>query len=286
MNITLILCILLNVSVGIIFKIFGRKGIDSFQAVVVNYFTCAITASIAMGDVSYILELTNKDWLPYALAMGTLFFIVFIAIANSVNHHGVLITSAFQRLSLLAPVVVAILFFNEDVNAKIIIGIATTILTVVILNFEKNKKALNNDWTIFLPVLVWIGSCLVDLSLYLVERLNINEGEEMEFTATLFLSAGCFGLLVFLFQIFNNKMKVDSRSLLSGILLGVPNFFSIYLIVVLLNEGWNGAVLFPILNVSILLVSGLLGYLMFKETIDTKKIIGYILAIISIVLLS
>lgn len=286
MNTILILCILLNVSVGIIFKIFGKKNIDTFQAVIINYFTCALTASVAMGDFCYLFTLINKSWFLYSAAMGMLFFIVFNAIALSVKHHGVLITSAFQRLSLLAPVVVSIVYFNEAIEFKIVAGIITTIAAIIILNFDKTKKEVQKIWIIALPAMVWLGSCLVDLSLYLVERLNINEGDEMKFTASLFLCAGCFGLLVFIYQILRSQRKAELKSLLSGIILGVPNFFSIYFIVVLLNEGWNGAVLFPILNVSILLVSGILGYLIFKEGIDWRKITGYVLAVISIILLS
>lgn len=286
MNTILLLCILLNVSVGIIFKIFGKKNIDTFQAVVVNYFTCALTASVAMKDFSYLTSIMSKSWFLCSVAMGMLFFIVFNAIALSVKYHGVLVTTAFQRLSLLAPVVVAIAFFNEPIDIKIITGILTTIAAIIILNYDKSHTVHKKKWIFALPALVWLGSCLVDLSLYLVERLNINEGEEMKFTASLFFCAGCFGLLVLIYQILRSQRKVEIKSLLSGIVLGVPNFFSIYFIVVLLNEGWNGAILFPILNVSILLVSGILGYLIFKEGIDWKKIIGYVLAIISIVLLS
>ena len=41
----LLFCILLNVAVAIIFKVFPRFNIDVKRAIIVNYFTCVATAS-------------------------------------------------------------------------------------------------------------------------------------------------------------------------------------------------------------------------------------------------
>jgi multidrug transporter EmrE-like cation transporter len=156
----------------------------------------------------------------------------------------------------------------------------------LILNLDalKDKKNRTSYW--LLPVLVWAGSCLVDLSLFLVERLNLADGENMEFTSTLFLSAACFGTLVLLYKLYTREKIMSVKSLMSGVLLGVPNFFSIYLILVLLERGWQGSALFPILNVTAILGSGIIGYLIFQEKLNLVKIIGFILVIISVVLLS
>ena len=68
--------------------------------------------------------------------------------------------------------------------------------------------------------------------------------------------------------------------------MGIPNFFSIYLIVVLLSDGWQGSILFPMLNVAIILITTLVGLFVFKEDFNQNRKAGIILAILAIILLS
>jgi multidrug transporter EmrE-like cation transporter len=70
------------------------------------------------------------------------------------------------------------------------------------------------------------------------------------------------------------------------LLLGVPNFFTIYLILALLESGFPGSVLYPLLNVLVLVVTVLTGYFVFKETLSRVNVIGIMIAIAVIALMS
>ena len=50
-----------------------------------------------------------------------------------------------------------------------------------------------------------------------------------------------------------------------GILLGIPNFYSIYFLMMALNNEMSGSVFFPTLNCSVIALSSLLGIYLFKE---------------------
>lgn len=286
----LITCILLNVLIGVLFRYFGKYKVDLLQAIVVNYFTCVVTASIAMGDFSYLSDLPDKSWFSYSCIMGFIFLGIFLIIGKTVHHHGVMVASTSQKLSMITPVVVAIIFFNEELTGLKGLGLIFSLLAVFLISYNSknnNSKAIKSSFFILLlPLLTWLGSSFVDLSLYLINKMNIAPKEGMIFTSALFLSAGIMGLIVLIISILSKSIKIDVKSLIAGVILGIPNFFSIYLVIVLLDQGWQGSVVFPILNVGIILLSAVIGYFIFEEKVDRNKVLGLFLALIAILILS
>ena len=82
------------------------------------------------------------------------------------------------------------------------------------------------------------------------------------------------------------KTKLSRKTLLAGIGLGIPNLFSIYLLVLVLSQGIDGSVVFPINNVGILAGSAILGVILFKEKLGITQLSGLALATASILLIA
>lgn len=284
----LLFCILLNVVVAIIFKIFPRYNIDVKRAIIVNYFTCVATAWAA-DYVEFNTHLPMvKDFVIWTLPMGILFFTVFLIIGKTVASFGVLVATTSQKLSLILPVVIALLFFDEPLTTWKLPGLLAAIGAVVYINANGSPRLpkLNASTALSLPLLTWLGSSAVDLSLFLSEKYQAAQGHNLLFTASLFFFAGLSGLLFVIVQDFKTGSSWKKKDILAGICLGIPNFFSIYLIVVLLSDGWQGSILFPMLNVTIILMTTLVGLLIFKEDFSRNRKAGIILAIFAIILLS
>ncbi|MGY8910183.1 MAG: EamA/RhaT family transporter, partial [Flavobacteriales bacterium] len=71
------------------------------------------------------------------------------------------------------------------------------------------------------------------------------------------------------------------------IALGIPNYFSIvFLIKALQTEGFESSTLFTINNVGTVILSTLVGILIFKEQFSIKNKIGVTLAIVGIVIVA
>ena len=284
----LLFCILLNVVVAIIFKIFPRYNIDVKRAIIVNYFTCVATAWAA-DYVEFNTHLPMvKDFVIWTLPMGILFFTVFLIIGKTVASFGVLVATTSQKLSLILPVVIALLFFDEPLTTWKLPGLLAAIGAVLYINANGSPRLpkLNALTALSLPLLTWLGSSAVDLSLFLSEKYQAAQGHNLLFTASLFFFAGLSGLLFVLVQDFKTGSSWKKKDILAGICLGIPNFFSIYLIVVLLSDGWQGSILFPMLNVAIILMTTLVGLFIFKEDFSRNRKAGIILAIFAIILLS
>jgi drug/metabolite transporter (DMT)-like permease len=76
------------------------------------------------------------------------------------------------------------------------------------------------------------------------------------------------------------------RDTVAGILLGLPNYGSIYfLIKVLQIPNLNASIAFPINNLGIVVLSFLLSIFLFKEKPETLKILGFCLALVAIALM-
>ena len=144
---------------------------------------------------------------------------------------------------------------------------------------------LKNKWLIALPLSVFFLSGLIEILLFYVEVSGQVSGDGIYFTATAFGLAGCIGSLLVLFRIITKRARFTIRDFAGGVLLGLPNYLSIYLLVYLLAQGWEGSILFPLNNVSILLMVTLIGAIIYKEKLDRLKMLGLGFGIIAIVLI-
>lgn len=280
----LILCVVLNALIGVIFKLFNKYNIQVFQAIVFNYLTCVITAGVVTGKFPIPHDLFSKEWFPYAVGLGVVFIVTFNLMALTVRHFGVMVATVFQKMSLIAPALIAILVYTEPSGWLKWTGIVLALLSIVLLSYQKNvtHKSASENYILLLPILTFLLSCVIDSSLYLLQLHEVVLEGDPEFVATLFLTAGCTGLLFLLWKIMRNQASINRSNIFAGILLGIPNFFSIYLLILVLEQGWGGSVVFPVNNVGVLVLSGLFGILLFRERPDKYKWTGYFLAIFAI----
>jgi uncharacterized membrane protein len=107
------------------------------------------------------------------------------------------------------------------------------------------------------------------------------------FSASIFLFAAITGLFIFVFRYFKTKQWFNVKDVIGGVCLGIPNYFSIYfLIEALRNPDLDSSIVFVINNVSIVVLSTVVGILLFKEHLFKKNKVGIALAVFSIILVA
>jgi len=156
----MILTLCANVLIMICFKLFPKFEVINLNAIVVNYFTAVLTGVIVLGEIPFGVEAVSEPWFPYALFLGVIFVTIFNVVALTIQKTGVVIGSLFQKMSLLFPVVAAMLFFGEEVVAMRVLGIALAVLSIIIINLPSGGKdgevnALRKYW--YLPLLTLLG---------------------------------------------------------------------------------------------------------------------------------
>ena len=283
----LLLSILASTIIFIIFKLFEKFQINIFQAIVVNYCIAFTTGILSYNGTITISQLPNLDWFYYTLILGALFIIVFNLMAITTQKSGLSVVSVATKMSVVVPVLFGLLYYNESLGNVKLIGIAIALIAVY-LTSNKSKQGISvNRKSIVLPILVFIGSGIIDTSIKFLEDTYVANNDVPLFSAIIFLAAAIIGFIFIIIQIIRGSFKFEFKNIIAGICLGVPNYFSIYFLVkTLRSDILESSGIFAINNVSIVALSTFAGIFIFKEKLIRKNWIGIALAILSIVLIS
>ena len=73
----LALSIILNSLIFALFKVFGMKNVNTFHAIVANYFVCVITGTLFTGLDNVLNQPYNSTWIYIALGLGAVFIVIF-----------------------------------------------------------------------------------------------------------------------------------------------------------------------------------------------------------------
>ena len=93
-------------------------------------------------------------------------------------------------------------------------------------------------------------------------------------------------ILIGLNILFKNE-KIAFKNVYWGILLGIPNYFSmLFLVKTLSYFPTASATIFPINNIGIVAVSTMVSVWFFKEKLNSKNIIGLLLSLTAIALIA
>ena len=283
----LLLSIIASTLIFINFKLFERFNINILQAIVVNYIIAFITGIIAYDGTVTLSQLPKLDWFYYTLGLGALFIIVFNLMAITTQRSGLSVVSVATKMSVVIPILFGLFYYNESLGALKLFGIGLALIAVY-LSSVKTDKGINIDKKlILLPILVFIGSGIIDTSIKFLEDTYVAQNDVPLFSAVIFLAAAIVGLILIANQAIKGKFKFEAKNIIAGICLGIPNYFSIYFLVkTLRSDILDSSGIFTINNVAIVTISTLAGIILFKEKLLRKNWIGIGLAILSIILIS
>ncbi|MBD0776560.1 EamA family transporter [Maribacter sp. ANRC-HE7] len=282
----LVLSVLCSSLIFVIFKLYEIYKIETSYAIITNYVVaCAVGMFFYSGEVKP-LEITEQPWFTGTLLLGVLFIVVFNLMAKTSQTVGVSVASVATKMSLVIPVIFGILVYKETLGFLKVIGILLALAAVYFASIKKKEIKFKRS-SLLLPILVFLGSGIIDTSIKYVQETQITENEFPLFSAAIFAAAAFVGLFFIIFKAFKAPLKINFKNILGGIALGVPNYFSIYyLLRALQNPTLNSASVFTINNVAIVMLSTLLGIVLFKEQISPKNWGGIVLAVISIILVA
>lgn len=283
--IPLIFSILCSSLIFVIFKLFPKYQIDTFQAIVFNYFTAFMCGIALFGDEWKSQALSTGNWPMFVVLSGVLFISLFLLMGKSSQQNGVALTSIAVKMSMAISMLFMIVLYKESLSVLKITGIALAILGVFLVSFSQSDEKKENSavWMLFF---LFVGSGFLDFILNYVQRYELHFLTPSLFSAFGFGVAGIIGLGSLIFQIRTGKTTFSPRSILAGIVLGIPNYFSIFLLMLSYKStGWNDSTVLAITNVSVVILAALVGFLSFKENVTVRKILGLLAAIAAIVIL-
>lgn len=286
--------ILLSGFLTIAFKICDRVGINKFQAIVCNYGVCALTGSVFTKSIPSFGEAALQPWFGWSLVMGIFFIVSFNLIAFSVEKNGLAIAAVASKTSLVIPFIFSVILYSEQASIITVAGVVLAIIAVMLTLWQRKAAGVvvkpggqRIGIAIALPVGVFLATGLLDTLIKYVEKLFITQQNNNQYLINTFSVAFVVGLVLLLLQIIARNIRFQPRALLAGVVIGIPNYFSIWCLMKVLKEYPNlSSVVIPVNNMGIVLLSALVAWLFFREKLTVINWAGIILALIAVLMIA
>ena len=281
----LLISICISSFLFVIFKLFDVLKVNTFQAIVVNYFVAAVLGFYLSNNSVSFQEIPNQPWFIGAFLLGIMFILVFNVMALTSQKNGLSVASVSSKMSVVIAIVFGVWYYEESLGFIKLSGILLALIAVYLTSVKEKKETTVKQVSLLFPILLFFGSGAIDTSLKFIETSFVEEGGVPLFSATIFGCAFILGMSILLYQMVKGTFRFEFKNILGGILLGVPNYFSIvYLLKALSTDGMESSTAFTLNNVGIVILSTLFGLFIFKEKLIWKNWLGIVIAIVSILL--
>ncbi|PZO27603.1 MAG: transporter [Flavobacteriaceae bacterium] len=277
----IVLSIICSVSVGALLKFSKRYSFDIIQVIAVNYILALGLCYITFRpDVSVVNS--SSPWKIY-IGLAILLPSVFLLLASSIKHIGIVKTDIAQRLSLFIPILAAYFIFKENFSTLKLMGLIVGFPAIFLTLSKKQSDTQENRW--IFPVLVLLGFGIIDI---LFKQIALEKS--IPYTTSLFIvfcGALVLSLCFMIYSIFIKKNSIQWKNIIIGAFLGILNFGNI-LFYLKAHKAFseNPSTVFAAMNLGVIVLGSLVGIIAFKEKVTLKNYIGIVLALGSIVLIT
>lgn len=274
------------------FKVFEKYKLDFYQVIVFNYIACVGTNWLTEGHFPFDMAFLASGKSLYALFLGLFFVLAFNFVGLTVSRISVTIASILQKMTIIVTTVFAYLVYHENMTALKIAGVVMAIVAIILTNIPNQKltgetmkkSSLFNTW--ILPIATFVTCCLVDLGIIYASKTISGGKTDPQMITALFAGAAVFGIAGLVIGVLTKKMMLDYRCILGGIVLGVPNYGTLYFITQAFSSGLDVSLVFPVVNMATICLVALIALIVFKEKLSLINWSGVGIALISIAMIS
>lgn len=279
----LFLALLFSTGVFFTFKYFTRFDIRILPAITVNYFLATVFGYFSSAEKATANVLLSQPWLFMAALTGATFILTFLVFAVSTRKVGVALTVVSGKMSVVLSVAVGIFLIAEPFRLVQFFGIFAALLAFFLTNKGRSKANIEGKY-LYLPALIFFGTGAND-SLMKLSGVYYADRDVIQFLIVTFFVAFLIGLVLLLYQVYRNSLKIAWKDILAGVVLAVFNWFSTYFFIKGLYI-LPISLFVPVFNASLVLIAAVTGYFFFGEKLTAVNRIGIGLAILAIVVLA
>jgi drug/metabolite transporter (DMT)-like permease len=281
--------ILLSASQGIVLKKFGNKTIKNtgdlffFNGGVSVVWTTIMLAWFLISNGTKISLTALIFGLVYSIILCS--FLYFKVASLAVG--SVTITTLIGSAAFVPATIFGVFYVPENISTFQIIGMGLMLVAVIVcINTKTSAQKPTLKWAIYCTMFFVAGSALGAFFKVFGKSNAFEEVNGMMLSASIFSA-----MIFFLMGIVYNKSKklpmptIAKPSLLYIVLSGIAG--CLYLRMNLsLSTVIDSAIFFPVSNGSVVMLSTIAGYFLFKERLTKWQISGILLGIVAIILSS
>jgi len=276
-------------AIALLFKHSENSGMNRYAVTTVNYVTAVLlsTAMLVGGRFRLPSEFSPGrafDQLGDALAggpapispdgsllwaglaglgAGLFFFLAFVYYQLAVRDHGVGLAGSFAKLGILVPMSLSLVLWQELPTALQWFGIALAVGSIVIVNWPTGR-GLGDALRPALLLLFLFGG-IAEFSNKVFQQYGRQDDKAVFLLAT--FAVACLCSLVVTVR---RRRPVARRDIVMGILVGVPNLFSSFFLILALDTV-PAAVAFPAFGAGTIVIINAVGVTFFRERLSTRE---------------
>jgi len=259
------------------FRFFEIWNIDRWQAIGVNYLVCSLLGFFLIKDSpSLNINLFSSQWLIWAVFLGFLFLTNFFLTGLTVQKLGLTIASVATKISLVIPYVFSIFVFHaSEFSLLSALGLLTSGLAIWFISDKGESKVSGINWYSVLPFVIFAVTGSADVLSQWCNFTMVPANETSVFVWVVFVAAFAFSLPFVLYPLVVGKSRLQLKSVLAGLTLGIPNYFS-YLFLIKTLEAFDnhGDFVFPVGNIGVILFTSGVALFYFKDRFSFRNFLG------------
>ena len=276
----LILAMVCSASMAIVMRLFRASSNNRYGMILGNYLTCMAVGFLLITDKSVLFHAHPATYIC-GLIGGCLFVLSLVCMQSGIALSGAILTSAFSKLGLLVPLFLSIVFFHEQPTLPQAAGLAAVLASFMIMNGSAKKT--ENMHLLFL-IIVLITNGLSDSMAKIYSTVGV-QAEETAYMFLLFLASAVLTVFLLKAETAKTGKKADLKDLASGILIGIPNYFSAVFLLRALRTV-PAVIAYPVFSTGAILIVTAVSFFLFHERLNRRQIIGLCLILVSLVLLN
>lgn len=274
----LILAVLSSALINIIMRLSNGKVKSKISMLVMNYVMCTFLSAAFTGFGNLLPNVPELGaTIGWGVLDGVLYLAGFVLLNMNIHKNGVVLTTIFSKLGLLVPMVLSIFLFGEMPSAGQGIGFVLAIVAMLLINFEKNREAVQFKAGLIIVLLAG-GACDAMSKVYAYYG-EPALGDQFVFYTFVVAFVLCVALMLY------KKERPGLKEVLFGLTIGIPNFFSARFLLKAV-ENLPAVIVYPTFSVAGILVVTMAGVLFFKEKLSRRQWIGAAIILAALVLLN
>ena len=220
---------------------------------------------------------------PYALAFATAYCTTTVFSVLAIGCGSLSLTNLMISYSLMIPALYGVFFLKESLSRFFYPGIIMLACSLFLINEQGEKTKIRFKWILYvLLAAVGNGMCSVFQKMQQVRFDGAYKNELM----IIALVAGAIGLsIVALVQERDEIMPCVKAGWLFAILGGVCNGI-VNLFVMILSGKMSASLMFPTISAGGIVVTYIISKYFYKESLTKKQFVGFVLGIVSVILLN
>lgn len=292
----LILAVLCSASMAVALRLSEEYSSNKYAILMGNYVTCTVVAFLLLPEkqilptAEFLMAATAgepglKAAMMTAIAAGVLNGIFFLGtlllLQYSIRKNGAVLSSAFAKLGIMLPVAASVLFLGERPTILQTAGMILVVAAILVINLEKGKEGVSAKMAL---LVLFVVSGAGDGMSKVFEHIGERRFDAL-FLFYTFLTALILCLIPMLHDMVREKKRLKAVDFISGIFVGVPNYFSTSLLLAAVTR-LPAYLAYPCFSVGTILIVCFVSVLILKDKMTKRQVYGCVMILLALILLN